>query len=590
MSFAHIDEKLAGLSTSKAKWAKLGLPAKIELLDAVVNNIKKLGMDGHKKWANDGIRCQLLDPDNKNATFSVSIEMLLNITMLMKHLNRLKDSFTSIVKTGKPLAVPIRTNSTGHTVADVFPQNGSDKQGPTAKWKGELWLNSPSQGGCTAVNPEGGVAVVLGAGNQGFLTSLDIVHCLFHQNEVVLAKHHPLRGYQDGPFRFLFAPLVAAGFLDFLPDEGIAAASHLVQHAAVSHVHMTGGAPTHDAIVWGGPPALRAANKAANTPVLQASMTSELGCITPYVVVPAVWTAEELKHHAQQLATAFAQNVSCNCNAPKVLVLAADWAQKGAFMAALKLHLCSMPLGVPYYPGTQGRYEGFAEAYKGRCSEVESFPNCSIAGSPKELPWLFVEAPHDPVRPNKDEYAFRHEAFGPVLAVCEVKSKGTIAFMQAVVPLCNDVLYGGLSATVVLHPSVEAAHEEEVAELLAGLKYGCIGVNAWTGSCYSIDTAVWGAYPGEELAAVESGRGFVQNTLLFDDVEKAVIRTPFIDSGHIGTTPANADQIFNVCDFVLAPGVWTFAKMLAPGLGRFPALRFLLPAGALASVLYYFLA
>ena len=42
---------------------------------------------------------------------------------------------------------------------------------------------------------------------------------------------------------------------------------------------------------------------------------------------------------------------------------------------------------------------------------------------------------------------------------------------------------------------------------------------------YAQDTCAWGPFPGEQLCAVESGIGDpVQNTLLFDHVQKAVVR------------------------------------------------------------------
>lgn len=55
----------------------------------------------------------------------------------------------------------------------------------------------------------------------------------------------------------------------------------------MSQVHITGGIHTHDALVWGADPVLREQNRAAGTPVLKAKMVSELGAITPYIVVPS---------------------------------------------------------------------------------------------------------------------------------------------------------------------------------------------------------------------------------------------------------------------------------------------------------------
>jgi hypothetical protein len=55
----------------------------------------------------------------------------------------------------------------------------------------------------------------------------------------------------------------------------------------ILQVHLTGGIHTHDALVWGPDPEEQARNKKNNTPVLKAKMFSELGAITPYIVMPS---------------------------------------------------------------------------------------------------------------------------------------------------------------------------------------------------------------------------------------------------------------------------------------------------------------
>lgn len=45
------------------------------------------------------------------------------------------------------------------------------------------------------------------------------------------------------------------------------------------------------------------------------------------------WTEKELDAQAANVAFGFAYNNSCNCNAFKVLVLPADWAQADTFLS-----------------------------------------------------------------------------------------------------------------------------------------------------------------------------------------------------------------------------------------------------------------
>lgn len=65
----------------------------------------------------------------------------------------------------------------------------------------------------------------------------------------------------------------------------------------------------------------------------QVPITSELGCVTPWLVVPGPWSEAEVTHHARQLANAVINNCSCNCLAPKVSVTAVRseaWCGNGA--------------------------------------------------------------------------------------------------------------------------------------------------------------------------------------------------------------------------------------------------------------------
>ena len=70
--------------------------------------------------------------------------------------------------------------------------------------------------------------------------------------------------------------------------------------------------------------------------------------------------------------------------------------------------------------------------------------------------------------------------------------------------------------------------------LHASYRYGCIGVNTWTGLCYGMETASWGGYERDNTpAAIQSGVGVVRNCLLFDRVAKSVVRTPLQSAVHL---------------------------------------------------------
>ena len=72
-------------------------------------------------------------------------------------------------------------------------------------------------------------------------------------------------------------------------------------------------------------------------PCAQVPVTSELGCVTPWMVVPGPWTAKELQHYAKHLAGAFGDNLSCNCLSPKVVILAKGWEHTEEFISIFKV-------------------------------------------------------------------------------------------------------------------------------------------------------------------------------------------------------------------------------------------------------------
>jgi aldehyde dehydrogenase (NAD(P)+) len=94
----------------------------------------------------------------------------------------------------------------------------------------------------------------------------------------------------------LFAPLIRDGFVASVVLDA-PQSSQLVRHPLVDALHMTGGVATHNMIVWGSAAAPAADSPAA--PLLSIPVTSELGAITPWIIVPAAWSDSEIEHHAK---------------------------------------------------------------------------------------------------------------------------------------------------------------------------------------------------------------------------------------------------------------------------------------------------
>jgi len=123
--------------------------------------------------------------------------------------------------------------------------------------------------------------------------------------------------------------------------------------------------------------------------------------------------------------------------------------------------------------------------------------------------------------------AFSTEAFGSVLTVTRLPGADAATFLSNAVAFANDRLYGTLGANIILDPKTETALGGKFEDAIAQLRYGSIGINAWTGVAFLLSESTWGAYPGHTLQDIQSGIGIVHNTFLFDRANKTVLRAPF---------------------------------------------------------------
>ena len=102
-----------------------------------------------------------------------------------------------------------------------------------------------------------------------------------------------------------------------------------------------------------------------------------------------------------------------------------------------------------------------------------------------------------------------------MIAETAVGTADPVEFLDAAVPFANDRLWGTLSAGLVVHPRTmkHPATAAAVERAIAGLRYGTVTVNAWSGLSFSFGTPPWGAHPSSTPADIQSGAGWVHNTL-----------------------------------------------------------------------------
>jgi len=418
----------------------------------------------------------------------------------------------------------------------VFPSTWSDRLSINSLCglEMETWIQPgkpATQGRELLGEKEGGIAVVLAAGNQSFLAVMDAVEQLFKHGRVVVLKYHDLQEPVTPSIEALLEPLVKRGFLWGVHAD-IEVASALVYHPLTTHVHMTGGNATHDSIVWGPPGPERAKRMEQGKPLLKVPITSELGNISPWIVAPGgAWSEKELTHHVKALTEAVVNNSGANCLAAKVVLLADSWEHTNRFMEMLRAELRSVAPLPPFYPGSLRRAEEFREHHP----EAEVI--FSESDAPKSrmgvIPISLLELRGLPGSSQSD-YCLTVEPFSPTLTVIRIPADGTEDFLSSAVSACNTRIWGNLTATLIVHPDVEKEHRPAVETAIADLEYGLVAVNVWGVLGFTVESGHWGGFVGNQtLQSPQSGIGSVHNLYMYDYPQKSVLRTPFVCGLHL---------------------------------------------------------
>lgn len=503
------DAVVEGLAKGELAWARTSLARRRELLV----RFQQLVAENAEDWVAAATRIKGLpegSPLVGEEWISGPWATLAYVDALLATLGRLERGedplagFRSRKAPGRRTAVQVLPHSlfdrlllTGYT-AEVWTEPGTSLD----DLRGSAGL------GQRAPHETRGACLVLGAGNITSIAPLDVLYVLFADNRVAALKLNPVTDELAPVLRRVFAPFLEIGAVQVLTG-GVEIGSALARHPGISAVHMTGSEQTHDAIVWG-PGETGAANKAAATPVLTKPISSELGGVSPVIVVPGTWTKGQLRHQARHVATLRLHNSGSNCVAAQLVVLSADWAQKEEFLAELRTALAEAPPRPAWYPGSDRRV---AEARRHPSAEA-------VAGSPVRTLITGLDLA------DAGEPAFSDEYFGPVLGVAELPGQGT-DFLAAAVTAANERLRGTLGANIVVHPRTRRRMGADFDRQVARLRYGTIGINVWTALGYLTPYATWGAFPGHTLDDVQSGRGVVHNALLLDGTERTVVAGPF---------------------------------------------------------------
>lgn len=357
----------------------------------------------------------------------------------------------------------------------------------------------------------GKVALVLGAGNIASIAPLDCFQKLFTENQVVILKMNPVNDYLTDFLQVALKPLIDRDALRIVKG-GADVGRYLCSHPDIKEIHITGAQTSHDAIVWG-VGAEAAKNKAAGTPVNDRRITSELGNVSPTIVVPGPWSKADLKFQAEHIATHKMHNSGFNCVACQMLILPTGWTGSKALLDNIKTVMGKSDPRQPYYPGAVERMTEF-ESHAENVIKFDrgAAPACVIA----------------PLTDRTANWFQNNEVFAPALSTYTISETNPEAYLRAAIKYANENLHGTLGANILIHPrTMRKIGKKKFESLIAELHFGTIAINAWTGLGFLTAQVPWGAFPGHSLDDVQSGIGVVHNSFLFDGPERTVIKAPF---------------------------------------------------------------
>jgi acyl-CoA reductase-like NAD-dependent aldehyde dehydrogenase len=530
-----LDTDLSALRAGAAAWAASSLSDKRQLLP----ELRRAVAVAAREWVEAACRVKGIPVDSPAAGEEWSsgpYAVISATTALEKTLRTLESGGTPLTDRR------VRAGPQGRVAIAAFPYVTKDVVLPG--YSAEIWLRpgiriEDARAGIAralrdrARAPE--VTAILGAGNITGIPALDVLTALYQQASAAIVKLSPVNAAVGDALRAAFAPAIDRDLVRII-DGDAELGQALIHHTHVDRVHITGSRASHDTIVFG-TGADRDERMREQRPVLEKTITSELGGVGPVIVVPGgsrgpggrdTWTDHDLDVVARGIATERLHNSGFNCIATQLVVVPSEWEHADALVAKLRGHLAAAPTRPAYYPGASDR----------RDAAIAAHPEAvSLGGDPSAARALVDHLDAT----DTDEPLFTTEVFGPVIGVVRLPARaggagapgdstlGPPAFLDAAIDFCNSRLAGTLGAGIVIHPQTRRALGPALEAAIARLEYGTVGVNCWVGALFGMPGATWGAFPGHVIHDVGSGISVVHNALLLDPahVERTVGRGPW---------------------------------------------------------------
>lgn len=426
---------------------------------------------------------------------------------------------------------------------------------------------------------ETGTSLVLGAGNVSGIPAADMLTKLCVDNRTVLLKMNPVNECVGPVFERAFAPLIENDLLRIVcGDASVGAAA--VADERTDDIHITGSAETHDAIVWGPRDQDREGRKRRNEPVISKPVGSELGNVTPWIVVPGAYSRTALNFQAENIVASMTNNAAFNCIATRIIVTWKQWPERERFLQKIEGALASVPQRVAYYPGAENRFEQFSgmspeqaqnllrDLPSGGSSGSRTSPDGTttfVAGTDRRdgtLPWTLIRN----VSPDEQSPLFSRESFVCVCAEVAIDAASPEEFLRKATDFCNEKLWGTLAASITVPSRFRRRQSTRkiLDECTDRLRYGVVAHNQWSGVVFALMSPPWGGYPGSTPQDIQSGTGWVHNSFMLTGIEKTVLEAPLVViprpvwlASHSNPEPV----AWALCQLFQNPSLWNLSTL-----------------------------
>ena len=358
-------------------------------------------------------------------------------------------------------------------------------------------------------NNKSKITLILGAGNVSSIPVLDALFHMIAYKSVIYMKLNPVNDYLLPILTQVFEPFISRGYM-IITEGDMEASKYLTQHEGFHQTHLTGSNYTYENIVYGKILTDKERSVKALPKINKKPITTELGNVTPIIVHPGNWSRSEIKHQAKKIVTAKLNNSGFNCIAAQVIVLPKDWKHTQKLKDDILFYLKKVGDTTSYYPGASENLDQLLET-----ENYEQINNLSC-----NTPFLVSDLDLEKEYANK-------EVWSTALYFKEIPYTSNENFCSNSIEYVNNELWGNLGVTVLIKNHKKKTNQSILNDYVENLKYGTVAINEWSALGFVIPTLPWGGYPGNKDNDIQSGQGYVHNSLLFESPQKGVVYSRF---------------------------------------------------------------